>query len=71
MTTDALGEFRGRIARRNMTWEFDDVDQALRYLRSGVRAVLLIGGLVVAAFFVYVLGRASWEIVVLLEKHVW
>lgn len=54
-----------------MAWDFDGTDQALRYLRFGVRAVLLINGLILAAFSVYVLGRACWEAVVYLEQHVW
>jgi hypothetical protein len=54
-----------------MTWEFDAVDQVLRYLRSAVRGVLLINGLILAAFSVYVLGRLCWEAVVFLEQQVW
>ena len=54
-----------------MTWQFDAADQALRYLRCGVRAVLLINGLILAMFSVYVIGRMCWELVVALEQHIW
>ncbi len=54
-----------------MAWQFDGLDEGLRYLRFGVRALLLINGIILAAFLVYVVGRVCWEAVVYLEQHAW
>jgi len=54
-----------------MAWQYDGTDEGLRYLRFGVRALLLIIGLILSAFLVYVVARVCWEAVVYLEQHVW
>ena len=54
-----------------MSWQFDGLDEGLRYLRFGVRALLTITGIILAAFLVYVVARVCWEAVVYLERHAW
>ena len=54
-----------------MAWQFDGLDQGLRHLWFGVRALLLINGLILGAFSVYFVARLCWAVVKYLEHHVW
>lgn len=54
-----------------MTWHVDGADQALRYLRASIRAVLGLAGLALASFVAYLVVRACWEAVVFLEENIW
>ncbi len=54
-----------------MAWQADWLDEGLRHLRFGVRALMLINGLILGLFSVYFVARLCWRLVMFLEHHVW